>query len=276
MTRVRSAVIAAAVLGVALIAAPLRAQSVDTLRARYRIPEPPPAAADRATIYGAAPALSANTPVGFGAALGDVWGGVGLQLTTRFTVQPDAMAGIGVGLGDADRFVGVDLDAISFSTVRHGIASRAALDVKVHRRLGERTALAVGVESAVSRNVDHHASYYAVGTRIVRLRAAPGAAFGEVATSVGVGTGRFRTENQWLDDVKTANVFGAAALRVIEPVHVIAEWTGQDLAVNLSVVPLRRLPFVVTAGVVDATRRTGDGPRFVAATGAGFNLRGRR
>jgi hypothetical protein len=258
-----------------LVAAPLHAQSVEALRERYRIPEPPPVE-DRAVVYGAAPAISANTPVGFGAALGDVWGGVGIQLTTRFTVQPDALAGFGFGLGDARRFVGLDVDAISFSTVRHGIASRGGIDLKLHRQLGERSAIAVGVESAASRNVDHPPSWYAVGSRVVRLRARPGAAFGELTTSAGVGNGRFRTENDWLDGVKTFNVFGSAALRVVEPVSFITEWTGQDLAVNVSVVPLRRLPFVFTAGVVDATRRTGDGPRFIAATGMGLNLRGRR
>lgn len=266
---------AALMLG-ALLAAPLRAQTVEALRERFRIPAPPPPEADRSAVYGATPAISANTPTGFGAAFGDVWGGVGMQLTTRFTVQPDALVGAGVGLGDASRFVGLDVDAISFSTVRHGIASRGGIDVKVHRLLGARTAFAVGVESAVSRNVDHPPSWYGVGSRVLQLRRGPGAAFGELTTSVGVGNGRFRSEDDWLDDIKTFNVFGSAALRVIEPVSLITEWTGQDLAINVSVVPLRRFPFVFTAGVVDATRRTGDGPRFIAATGAGLSLLGPR
>ncbi|MBO1349159.1 MAG: hypothetical protein EBE86_018005 [Hormoscilla sp. GUM202] len=54
--------------------------------------------------------------------------------------------------------------------------------------------------------------------------------------------------------------------------HAIAEWTGQDLTVGISVVPFQNLPLVITPAVTDITGNAGDGSRFILGIGYGFSF----
>jgi hypothetical protein len=51
----------------------------------------------------------------------------------------------------------------------------------------------------------------------------------------------------------------------------VADWTGQDLNLGVSLAPFPALPLVVTPALADLTGRAGDGARFTV--GAGFGLR---
>jgi hypothetical protein len=86
-----------------------------------------------------------------------------------------------------------------------------------------------------------------------------------------MGGGNFRSEDSVLNDTSTAGVFESVAVRVIEPVNLIAEWSGQDLSMGLSIIPFRRLPLVITPAVSDITGNAGDGVRFVLGIGYGFS-----
>jgi hypothetical protein len=91
-----------------------------------------------------------------------------------------------------------------------------------------------------------------------------------VAATLGVGGGRFRSEDDVEDDRQTANVFGAIGVQLLEPVAVTADWNGQDLFAGVSVAPLKHVPFVVTAGLADITGSAGDGARFIVSAALGF------
>jgi hypothetical protein len=159
----------------------------------------------------------------------------------------------------------VEVDVISFSTVRSGWGKRMGVDLIVHRLLPGGFGIALGWESLLQRGMtDGGRSRYAVVSRWWHLKEDDSAWFSGLALSAGVGDGRFRAYDDWKVDRKVVNAFGSAALRVAGPVSVVADWTGQDLMLAGSVAPLTRFPLVISTGLADVTGRAGDGSRFVA------------
>jgi len=68
------------------------------------------------------------------------------------------------------------------------------------------------------------------------------------------------------------NVFGNMALRVARPVSLIAEWTGQDLGLGLSIAPFRNFPLTITPAVRDVVSTEGRSARFVIGLGTAFRF----
>jgi len=129
-------------------------------------------------------------------------------------------------------------------------------------------AIAVGVENAVTWGVtDGGSSVYGVASKIFQLRQNPADPFSRLTVSLGVGGGRFRSEDDIEDGNGTVNVFGSAGLQVADRVSLIGEWTGQDLNLGVSFVPFRGLPLVITPAVADVTGNAGDGARFILGVG---------
>ncbi len=242
------------------------APDADSLRRALRIP---PVKVQR--VSGFPPAMSISSPVGFGADRGAAYVGVGLQQRTRYTDQADAAGVVGIGLGDGYDAVGVELALTSYSTIRDGWPGETgAVSVKVHHAFGRGVSAAAGIENAVSwGGSDGGRSVYAAATKIVRTREDSLMRFSRLALTAGVGNGRFLAEDR-PDRKNGANVFGSVAFLLGEPVALIADWTGQDLAVGTSFLPFRRVPLVVTPAMTDLTRRAGDGPRFILGVGYGF------
>jgi len=56
-------------------------------------------------------------------------------------------------------------------------------------------------------------------------------------------------------------------------VHAIANWTGQDLSLGLSITPIPKLPIVITPALMDVTGRAGDGTRFSASAAIVYDFR---
>lgn len=220
----------------------------------------------------AVPAASISSPTAFGTQMGEGFAGVSFQARTRFTQEADAAAGIGIGLGDRYRYVGLEIAALTYSTIRGaGPLETGGLSFKLHRAIGQRTGVAVGWENAIEwGGSDAGNSPFAVVTHVVPLRDRAEGSMSAVAASLGVGAGRFRSE----DDVAAANegvnVFGSIGVQVTAPLSVIADWNGQDLYAGASVAPVRHLPLVLNAGFADITGSAGDGARFVASASVGF------
>ena len=55
------------------------------------------------------------------------------------------------------------------------------------------------------------------------------------------------------------------------PVSFITEWTGQDLALGLSIAPFKNIPLTITPALRDVAG-AGDGARFVVGTGMAFKF----
>ena len=250
---------------------------IEALREQLRIPPLPVTLAPSTLGPAASPGSSSGSPTAFGAQFGSAFAGASFQERTRFTDTSDGAVSFGFGLGDATNAVGLEVVMSVLDLSNRGsddtAFDRGSFSFKLHRRLPNNFAVAVGYENAIVWGfTDAGSSFYGVGSKIFRLQDSTQKPFSSLTVSLGVGNGRFRTEDDFNDDKETVNVFGSAGLRVIEPVSVIADWTGQDLTVGASIVPLRNLPIVITPALSDITGSAGDGTRFILGVGYSYSF----
>lgn len=228
--------------------------------------------ADPATPYRSSPAITISNPSGFGADNLIAFVGVGYQERTRFGNQDDGGMVVGVGLGDARKNVGVQLSYTVASFGGSRDFGTGGFNAKLHRRLADEWSVALGWEGfATTGFVDFEDSIYGSVSHLIRTQDDITKPFSRIALTAGVGSGRFRTEEAVIDDRDEIGVFGSVAVRVVEPVSAIVEWTGQDLAAGVSVTPFKDLPIVLLPAVRDITG-AGDGARFVMGAGVSFQL----
>lgn len=217
------------------------------------------------------PSITILTPSGYGRSWGQAAVGIGGQARTRFGNKADGAIGLGFGLGDAERAVGLD---ISLAIVDLSGFDRGLIGFKLHRRLPEDISIAVGVNDAIQwgDGDDAGISPYGVITKRFVLQPDPRDLLSNVYVSAGAGTGRYRTEADIFADRDDPAPFGSVAVRVAEPVNIITEWSGQDLSLGVSVLPFRRLPLVLTPAITDITGTAGDGVRFIFSVGYGISF----
>ena len=176
---------------------------------------------------------------------------------------------MGFGLGDAKK-LGLTV-SVTVLDLKDEPGSRGGIGFKVHRQIAEGLYAAVGIENAVVWGfTDAGTSGYGVATKVFQLRDDPKSPFSSLTVSLGIGGGRFRSEDDINDGVNSVNVFGSVGLRVAKPVTAIADWTGQDLTLGASIVPLTNTPFFITPSVADITGNAGDGARFILGVGYSF------
>ncbi|MBD2357062.1 hypothetical protein H6G41_20945 [Tolypothrix sp. FACHB-123] len=216
------------------------------------------------------PGVSIQTPSAYGKSWGSASFGIGLQSRTRFTDTADGVVGFGIGLGDAQKSVGLD---VSLGIVDLDNLQDASISFKLHRRLPEDFAVAFGVRNFVTfGDTDGGTSAYGVVTKMFRLQDSDTKSFSRLYVSVGIGGGQFRSESDINNKVDSIGVFGSVALRVAQPVNAIAEWTGQDLTLGLSITPFKNTPLVISPAVTDITGSAGDGTRFILGVGYGISF----
>ncbi|HKR08937.1 MAG TPA: hypothetical protein VJS39_07105 [Gemmatimonadaceae bacterium] len=251
--------------GALLVAASASAQNLDSLRKSYTLPVP--IIGQRHSPVRASPGTSVQSPTAFGADWGEGYIGAGYTERMRYIHGHNQMDGAvfaAFGFGNARKNVGLEVAATSFSTVRSGFGNHSSLSFKVHRQFPSNFALAAGWEDAIrTKGTDGGTSGYVVASSWYK----------RLTASAGVGGGRFKTEAAIAEDRKTLNVFGSLAYQVASPISVIADWSGQDLGIGASFVPLKRLPIYIEPGLVDLTGSAGDGARFVLGVGLGFTYR---
>jgi hypothetical protein len=217
-----------------------------------------------------APGITIFSPSGYGKSWGSGAVGIGFQSRTRFTDNPDGSVGISFGFGNARKAVGLDVGA---SLLDLSGFSRGALSFKVHRLLPADFAIAAGVTGIpLGSGFDGlTVSPFGVITKRIIISRDDSAPFSQMFLSLGAGGGNFRSESDITNGTGTAGIFGSVAVRVIRPMTFIAEWSGQDLSLGLSVIPFKNLPLVITPAVSDITGQAGDGARFVLGVGYGFS-----
>ncbi len=226
-----------------------------------------------------APALGLNVPSGFGSEWGQVFAGIGYQASTR-PVPPstepndeDGAFAVGMGFGDPQDAVGLEATYASFGTFRSGAFSTGSVSFKLHRRLGNTSSVAVGVENLIQYGgADGQTSYYGTVTNVFNLTEDPTDAFSRLVVTAGLGSGRFREFQDTVEGNDTINVFGSVGLQIAEPVSLLAAYTGQTLTIGTSVAPFANIPLVITPSVTDITSDFIDSPRFVITIGYGDRL----
>lgn len=222
----------------------------------------------------ASPSLTVFNPTGYGTDNNTGYISATYQSRTRFVENDDGAVAIGLGLGDARDAVGVEVSYTVASVFgQNRDAGTGGFNVKVHKQFADDWAIAAGWNGFAFLGEDDgfKNSVYGTVTKVIRTQESITSPFSRVALTAGVGNGQFRTEEALEDDDDSFNVFGSVAVRVAKPVSVIAEWTGQDLAVGASIAPFKNIPFVITPAVRDIAG-AGDGARFVLGTGVGFRF----
>lgn len=212
------------------------------------------------------PSTTILTPSAYGKSWRQASVGFGFQHRTRFTDSADGAFGVGIGLGDARKYVGLD---VGLTLTDLDAFDRGIISFKLHRRLPDLFAVAVGVNDAISwgpGDIDGPSPYGVVSKTFI-LKENTKDLFSRLYVSAGLGTGRYRTENNVFTGDDTPGVFGSVALRIADPVNAIAEWSGQDLSLGVSLRPFREIPLIFTPAITDVTGTAGDGVRFIFGIG---------
>ncbi|MEO1211261.1 MAG: hypothetical protein AAFX78_17190 [Cyanobacteria bacterium J06638_20] len=249
---------------------PPPAEDVEALQEQLRAIED---IADFGDVFAGSPAITLAVPSGYGADDGIGFITTSFQSSVRGSDEADATATFGIGLGDAEDAVGVQLSytIASFGTNRD--FGTGGFNAKVHRQLSDNFSVAAGWDGFITLgdDTDFEDSVYGAVTYVGELRPNINDAFSRIALTAGVGNGRFRTEDAILDDDDTIGVFGSAALRIARPVSAIVEWTGQDLALGLSIAPFADFPLVITPALRDVAG-AGDDVRFILGANLAFRF----
>ena len=249
---------------------PTDQSELQALQEQYTLPEPAVVERPVPAALGL-PGSSLGSPSAFGADWGDLFVGASFQERTRFTDEADGAVVGGFGIGDARKLVGLEVAVTVFDLFEETFQD-GGISFKLHRDLGDGLGVAFGVENAIIwGDLDTGSSAYGVVSKVFRFRDGS-EPFSTLTVNLGLGGGRFRSEEDVFDDEDTINVFGSAGLRVLEPISVIADWTGQDLNLGVSIVPFRNIPLTITPALADVTNNAGDGTRFVLSIGYGVSL----
>jgi len=231
------------------------------------------------------PAFTISNPNGYGADNFNAFISASYQRRTRFTTISDGEMGFGIGLGNAVKAVGVELAYTlnTFGTTQE--FGSGSFSIKVHRRIAEDMSIAIGwnqfADIVIGDDVTPfdfpENSYYAVVTKIFNTQKYINAPFSRVAITAGIGGGQFldfdRINEAALNDEEPSGlgVFGSLGVRVLQPISVIVEWSGQDLGIGLSIVPFKNIPIIITPAIRDISG-AGDGARFIMGTGISIKL----
>lgn len=224
-------------------------------------------------VFQGSPSITVANPFGFGADDYTVFVSGTYQESIRGSENDDGAVGVGIGLGDSRKLVGVEL-AYTFASVSSEASDfgRGGFNAKVHRQFIGDFAVAVGYNGFLNiQDNDFEDSGYGVVTKVFRTRDNVNLPFSRIAVSAGLGSGQFRPVEDIIAGDDSVNVFGSVAIRVGQPISFITEWTGQDLALGLSIVPIKNLNWVITPAVRDLAGDE-DEARFVLGTGFSFKF----
>lgn len=264
-------------IGVIALASPLGAQqsSLDSLRAIWTV-KLPPSYLSLAVQPRSLPAMNALTPSAFSPAWGDVFVAAGYQRNTRPTYdngklnKEDGAVSFGFGLG-TPRLLAMEVVYDSFSTFRSGFFNVGALSFKLSHLFANGWSTAIGAERVVTigKEGDGGKAYFGAVSKVFFAREGEGF-LSSIGVTAGVGDGRFRRYQDWLNEKQAINGFGAVGVRLASSLGVVADWNGQDLNLTASIIPLRCFPVAISPGVADVTGSAGSPPRFIIGVGVGF------
>jgi len=218
------------------------------------------------------------TPVAFGSSWGFAGIGAGYQKRARHSTNPDGALGASLGLGNPWK-IGLDvgvaiLDLTSTRPDDGGFGHRGSFSFKIHHALSRRVAVAGGMENILNwGGTDVPPTAYGVASMRLHLKHSSKEPFSRAMVSLGVGSGRFRSERALWSGGSPVGVFASVSVNVVPSASTFVEWTGQDVTAGATLLPIRKLPLFVSPGVTDLTGHAGDGPRLVLGVGFGFTLR---
>jgi hypothetical protein len=241
------------------------------------------------TAPASSPGIAQSSPVGFGAAWGDIFAGIGgAQNTDAVRNTPNGKsvggsASIGFGLGNPNDFVGLETTINIISLTGSGnddseVGEDGNVNFKLHRALSATTSVAVGIENAVAWGSadDADNSKYISLSHATALRPNNPSNPMTVVVTAGVGDSRFKDQTETpaanLDNDNAINPFAAVSLAFTRRTSVIADWSGSSLGASVSFVPFKNIPLSASVGVIDVTDRLDGGTRFTGGIGYSYNF----
>lgn len=226
-----------------------------------------------------------NTPSAFGASWGNVFVGTSYQSSTRAALylnppnpgqaRNDGAVYLGVGLGDARNFLGLETVATSYSTAISGFLNAGTVSFKLHKQFGDNFAIAGGYENAIpwSKGLDGGQTGYGVATLVLNPDPNLGF-FSNTTISVGGGAGRFRNVGDIRTGKDSYGVFGSLGTRLSPNFSLVADWTGQDLGIGIPITIYLSdsATIQLVPSVIDLVNKETGGARFVVNGGLGFRF----
>lgn len=203
------------------------------------------------------PGTTATTPTGFGADWGTFFGGLGLATRREVGDAADASLAAGFGLGNALKYVGFEVALVL--TDLDNIGEDMNFSLKLHRYLGSGFGLALGTvnDLKIGEDTFETPSRYLVASKIFRLRDNEMHFLSSLGIHLGVGTGQFRSNDDFVNNRNTVGPFGALGARLWAPLGVAASWSGDDVDIGINFAPFRSFRFVCSATVTDTLGLTG-------------------
>ncbi len=222
-------------------------------------------------------AKSVMTPTGWGAAYGSFFAGAGVSERNPYLPSSDGVMALGVGVGDPVLNIGLQL-GVTVSDLSE--FDNYAYSFKLHRYLGQGTAIAVGGESLLTGGPlvdDLGETFYLVVSHVVQGVALPRPGVGRLHLSAGVGSGRFANRSpRDVSEGKGDNgtwVFGNAAVEVAKDLNLLVEWSGINLHAGVSkAFQVGDVAISLSLAAADLTDYSGDGARLLGggAVAVGF------
>ena len=217
---------------------------------------------DSSLVINRIPAISLTNPnpylKGYIGALG--FGGT-LQQHSRLGVgfDPDLNIVAMIGAGNPEKYVGIDLGFNIFGFPKYGgredNGGEGSMDLHLNRMITPNWWIGAGMYNLFIWSSDEPTnlrSGYLASSAVLHLRENNRSAFSTLWLTVGAGNGKFRTDNTYtLENASPPGIFGSLALQVLPEMNFLAEWTGYNVFSGFSMIPFRKLPFQIIAGVDD-------------------------
>ena len=203
------------------------------------------------------------------------------QSTTRLTDRrwgPDGSGIFTIGLGDPEKYLGVDLRiniyGLSNKEGEPGNLGEGTVDWHINRMISKRFWAGVGGYDLLgwyNGDLNKLHSVYACATTYFTLRKNNLKPFSTIFLNGGVGNGRFRPDKDFtLSKTNPFGVFGSAAIQVLPTTNLVAEWSGYGLYTGISVVPVKKWPLQLIFGADDLLNKQW---RWVLAGSVGYRFK---
>ncbi|ALA26417.1 hypothetical protein Psal071_00111 [Piscirickettsia salmonis] len=193
--------------------------------------------------------LSPLAPTAVGAQWGDVYFGFAAANHSSGEDNVNGVLVVGFGIGDPEHVIGLDVSmaVTSINPADGGFAKDRHVDLKLHRRLPYQSAIAVGVENLLASGLDRDFSktYYLVLTKDFQVTER------QLSISLGIGNGRFRSQEDINIDKSSIGVFADVSIGITDWLDIFADWTGHAVSAGVSLQPVKKLPLTLTVAALD-------------------------
>ncbi|PAX51095.1 hypothetical protein CK510_26680 [Brunnivagina elsteri CCALA 953] len=247
----------------------------DTEKLRQELLIDPIIVGSKTRLSVASPASTAGTPSAYGASSRQAYIGGGLRFPLDSDRdRTDGSLSLGIGEGDAVKSLGIEFN-LNITSVGGGndfdFGDSGSLGFKLHKYFGKGTAVAFGWSNPIRWGDSSigKPTVYGVVTQAFPLMAKNKL---PLTVSIGVGSGAFRSKGAILSRDNSPNLFGSVGLQVIPQLSLVSSWTGNRLNVGVSVVPVKKFPFVINAIFSDITDNLNGGSGLTITAGSGFNF----